>query len=340
MSEAVSSDKAKPRLRIYSTLGPSVVVTPQTLQDARGAAPFVEFYIACIVMVLFVGHNEYVTAAQQLMSFTNAAASSLLALLLSWVSIFAFFTTLSVLCSKGWVRSFYMPFFSIPMVFLPFFVMRSYMGYMMPDFEDVPIITEKRIRDIGLILAFEYLWVRHVARLSILEAGSYRNTSSDDGKPAVSLVSSVSQQELTDLVDDDDGEDNASEASIDGPAADPSTTQGPRVIEAVGVEIPIDELLFVRSEQHHLRFFYKDSEFTCRGRLKDLCDQIPQEYGVQANRSTWVAFGAIIKVDDSTSETRIWFNNTQNVKVTTSHSMTFGIAYQAYLTQLQAGSTE
>lgn len=68
---------------------------------------------------------------------------------------------------------------------------------------------------------------------------------------------------------------------------------GTAVVVLGGQAFKLDQLRYVKSEEHYLRISAGDSELTLRGRLADLLAQVPQEAGLQPHRSWWVARDAV-----------------------------------------------
>ncbi|NSY40829.1 LytTR family DNA-binding domain-containing protein [Leisingera sp. ANG59] len=68
---------------------------------------------------------------------------------------------------------------------------------------------------------------------------------------------------------------------------------GAAVVVLGGQPFRLDQLRYVKSEEHYLRISAGDSELTLRGRLADLLAQVPQEAGLQPHRSWWVARDAV-----------------------------------------------
>ncbi len=60
-----------------------------------------------------------------------------------------------------------------------------------------------------------------------------------------------------------------------------------------GQKFALEQLRYVKSEEHYLRVSAGDSELTLRGRLADLLAQMPQDAGLQPHRSWWVARDAV-----------------------------------------------
>lgn len=60
-----------------------------------------------------------------------------------------------------------------------------------------------------------------------------------------------------------------------------------------GQKFALEQLHYVKSEEHYLRISAGDSELTLRGRLADLLAQMPQDAGLQPHRSWWVARDAV-----------------------------------------------
>ncbi|MDC0660809.1 LytTR family DNA-binding domain-containing protein [Leisingera sp. SS27] len=64
---------------------------------------------------------------------------------------------------------------------------------------------------------------------------------------------------------------------------------GTAVVVLSGHAFRLDQLHYVKSEEHYLRISAGGSELTLRGRLADLLAQMPQDAGLQPHRSWWVA---------------------------------------------------
>ncbi|UWQ79665.1 LytTR family transcriptional regulator [Leisingera sp. S132] len=56
-----------------------------------------------------------------------------------------------------------------------------------------------------------------------------------------------------------------------------------------GQKFALDQLGYVKSEEHYLRISAGAGELTLRGRLADLLAQVPLDAGLQPHRSWWVA---------------------------------------------------
>ncbi len=68
---------------------------------------------------------------------------------------------------------------------------------------------------------------------------------------------------------------------------------------SIGNEVfAVEDLIYIRSEDHYLRIVTARRRVLARGRLADAVAQLDFRQGMQINRSTWIAFDAIEGVQD------------------------------------------
>ncbi|WP_052261614.1 LytTR family DNA-binding domain-containing protein [Leisingera sp. ANG-M1] len=83
---------------------------------------------------------------------------------------------------------------------------------------------------------------------------------------------------------------------IEDPVQDPSPAAEPasaRPVVLGGKSFALEDLRYVKSEEHYLRVATQTGQQTLRGRLGDLIAQVPAGAGIQPHRSWWVARAAV-----------------------------------------------
>lgn len=98
----------------------------------------------------------------------------------------------------------------------------------------------------------------------------------------------------------------------------------------VGNEVfAVEDLIYIRSEDHYLRIVTARRRVLARGKLADAVAQLDFRLGIQINRSTWIAFDAITDVqDDKKGVTVVTLRGGETERVALSRRIAFLTALQ------------
>ncbi len=95
----------------------------------------------------------------------------------------------------------------------------------------------------------------------------------------------------------------------------------------------VDEIEMIRSEDHYLAIFTANRKDLVRARMSDSVAKLDIRYGVQVNRSTWVAFAIVEKLvkTETVFEAHLKDGSVETVAAVRRHAV--NAAYQLFLSQ-------
>ena len=107
------------------------------------------------------------------------------------------------------------------------------------------------------------------------------------------------------------------------------------VLKVGSKSFDINTLQFIRSEDHYLVVQHGDQSTMVRGKLRDIEAQIGVSYGVQVNRSAWVAYSAIASINEPSNGTlEILLKDDTVARVSKARRVFFTHSYEQYLANL------
>ena len=205
---------------------------------------------------------------------------------ISWVIIaivallwLAALTSLQLaLWRKGWIRAFYTPLYLVPMVVIADFARTGYETYITGvPFDRLSPFDINVARDCFAVLLFDVLHARFVTRVHPLAVSADLQSRAPAPQPPAMPA------------------DPAPAATIPDPV-DPA----PRIPVQIGTAtFDLAHLLTVRTRDHRVEVTTTEGTSLHRARLSDIAELQDPRFGLQINRSVWVAFASILDIDES-----------------------------------------
>ncbi|MBU9699672.1 LytTR family transcriptional regulator [Rhodobacteraceae bacterium HSP-20] len=226
--------------------------------------------------------------------------STLSVVTFSWY--FLLFSALRVLRNRGVLTTVYTPFITLSL-----FCFTTTATYLVVTFFKGPLDltaaewTQEIVRDMIVLLLMDVAFSQFVAPLHPMllpyppgdprnaTAGPHRHAVAAPALPAAAPPDPVQTAPAS------------PEPAADAPAPALQTDLSPAQIDQVriGNEVfAVEDLLYIRSEDHYLRIVTSRRRMLTRGRLSDAIAQLDIRQGIQINRSTWVSFNAIQSTED------------------------------------------
>lgn len=260
---------------------------------------FVLFYSLCAMVLVLDNRDSHVSLVQDQASFGGLITIILCVIASGFFAIYACLQIARRLHAAGVISAVYLPLITLT-AYIILFSTSALMTLLVTgqDVQDT-ILSMDRVRDIVTILVFEVFFVVFVA-------------------PQLPQFES----HLT--------EDAVEPEPQDPPSAPPPFSvpeAAPKALTLMGKRYPIADLLYVRSEGHHLRCVLKGREIVVRGTLRSVVDAAGAEHGALVNRSTWVAFQAIetyLRMDDKDV---VRLHDGHEERVTKTRKISFDTAY-------------
>lgn len=230
----------------------------------------------------------------QMMIWAAVFMSSLIWLLISvWVNI--------VLVDTGYAK-----FILVPAILLPLLVANVYMiefvlAQFSTTYEDAfGSKLEFYIRTGIVLICFDIFHGRFVAPQhptyippDVAPQPDANALASGDGAPVEAKESE--QDETLSVQNVTPPAPNAVEPT------DKPLSKGPMQIEIAKTKINACSILWMKSEDHYLNIQMTDRNVMLRGKMRAAVSKLGDDFGIQINRSFWVAFAAIQTVDEKPS---------------------------------------
>ena len=210
---------------------------------------------------------------------------------------------LRILWYKGIVTTVFTPFITLSLFFFT-----STATYVVVTFFKGPLYltngewAQEVVRDMIVMLLMDVAFSQFVAPLhpSLLPypPGDPRNATPVLHRRATLPPFAASAAPLPDPAP---AAPTAPEPGADAPDTALQTDLPPAQINQIriGNEVfAVEDLLYIRSEDHYLRIVTSRRRMLTRGRLSDAIAQLDIRQGIQINRSTWVSFDAIQSTED------------------------------------------
>lgn len=286
-----SQNHREPAHTIMTITGHKISLSKAALAALPKDIVFIQFFLVCAAILFLDGGGEYIAPMKREMDFGLLMASVLFVVFTIWLWIYAFFKTSSFLIELGHIKSVFTPFLTVSIGFLIFFATGAVAHLFIEDLEPLPIWTTERVRDVVVLLILDFIFVRFVcpelpvvARMRAGPAASQEFVWPDISARSAFRTGQSDQQ----LVSRQDWQNRPTPNKVANSAKAISST-----IDLAGNLIDTDALRLIRSEDHHLRCYFKRGELSFRGTMRSLVETADVSHGIQINRSTWVPFKAV-----------------------------------------------
>lgn len=290
---------------------------------------FVRFLFLCILLYGVLLHREDVA---QLEAYNQV---------MLWIVMFVvtagwilFSAGLNVyLVSRGFVSFVFTPFIIIPMVPINIFAAGFVAEYLGAEYWlTFPEIVGPIAQNIVAAVCFDILHGRYVAPThpAYVRADRRLTASADRPKGQFGQVVAAPDQNVV----EDENDPAASETQVAEVDTTPATAPSEFFVTISGQRLDIRELVYVRSEDHYLKIQQVHSSKLLRGKLKETVTQLNQRLGIQINRSVWIAFASVKRVDENKAGyLEVTLTEDTKFKITNSRKMMFLQNYEHFRDQ-------
>lgn len=314
------------RRTVHFTGGGSFDTSATTAADYLLTPVFIRFFFICIVL--------YATTMQRKEELFLGFPTSILlwgSILLTSFTILILLVVLNIrLVDAGKVKSIY-----TPLILVPFILLVTYISeYVLKNFgvgyePTLGKFIELAIRNTVVIMCYDILHGSFVAPQHptyIPPNSPAPTTPSKVGFVSEPKADVETQQAILGRLEDSE--------TRDGPTATAKAENVLRpldMIEISGQFFNLAELISIKSEDHYLSLQLEDRALTARGRLRDAVKNIDEAYGVQINRSAWVAFEAIENIEQTASgNAEVKLKNGVNFRVSNSRKLVLVQGFERY----------
>lgn len=295
-------------LRFKSTDGMVFWVNGESCVDYVLHPVFLHYFTLCVLIFALLDpttDSSLSTGWHLAMSWAIVTAISI-----AWLSAMTWVQRW--LWRRRWITLIYTPLFLVPMV-LFVDLARQYFAIVVggADWQPWSKTILDIARDIFAVLLFDILHGRYVVL-------AHPNATPDGALPASAAAPSAQ-----------------AEPAPTGPPADPAQDQPAESIRIGSATYALDTILTIRTRSHRLEVTTPQGSQQHRARMADLPEIQLARYGIQINRSLWVAFDAItdvIEADASQTDLRLWTGETERVARPRLHAFR-----QAWRAQTSAG---
>lgn len=234
---------------------------------------FLHFF--AVAVLVFVALDQ--SNASSLPTGWHIAISWIIIAFVAIVWLAALTSLQLALWRKGWIRAFYTPIYLVPMVIIADFARTGYETFITGvPFDRLSPLDINVARDCFAVLLFDVLHARYVTRVHPLAVSADLQART----PAPLLTTPP--------------------PDVAAAAAPPDPAEAvPRVTAQIGTAtFDLADLLTVRTRDHRVEVTTPDGTSLHRARLSDIAELQDPRFGLQVNRSVWVAFAAIADVDE------------------------------------------
>jgi hypothetical protein len=319
--------------RVVSSDGSSFQTSASSASEYIFNHVFMVFLGLCIILyasVMETSETVELAVPAQMMIWAAVFMSSLIWLLISvWANI--------VLVDTGYAKFILVPAILLPMLVANVYMIEFVLAQFSTTYEDAfGSKLEFYIRTGIVLICLDIFHGRFVAP-------QHPTYISPDLAPQSDVNVSVSGDATPVTAKERKPAPTISEANVTPPAPDtgepkgePSNT-GPMQIEIAKTKINACSILWIKSEDHYLNIQMTDRNVMLRGKLRAAVSKLGDDFGIQINRSFWVAFAAIQTVDEKPNghiELHLEDNSVQRIAST--RSLIFMHSYNRFTAAMDA----
>jgi len=294
--------------RVVSCSGRSWYTNAQGAADYLFNPVFMSFFFMCVMLyatLIGINAESKMPLEPRLMIWIGLVMTSLIWLFLSVV--------LSVIAhDRGLTKAIYMPLILLPLILINAFLEQYVLTFFNTEFVPSHVTSiEYAVRNTVIIVTLEIMHARFVAPQHptyVVPGQSHVQPtmpSQTDTAPATAdrqrMVAPASWGSETQSLDAATPEG----AQIKTPAPEPKVGREKDAGSVVIARETLDvaALVWIKSEDHYLSIQMKEQNLMLRGKLREVIDQLGDQFGVQINRSVWVAYAAIRSVEEQKNGT-------------------------------------
>lgn len=250
---------------------------------------------------------------------------------IGWYAMF--FVLVRALMRRGLIRVIYTPVATLSLfivtTFLTYLIVTAFKGHI-----DLSVAqwSQEIIRDMLAILLMDIVFSQFVAPFHPFLLQQPPSQTAQQPVPAKTTSHADTPDHIPEPESAATGmsEDRRSDADPQEALTVSDMKAGTVAPLTVGNEVfAVEDLIYIRSEDHYLRIVTAKRRVLARGKLADAVAQLDFRLGIQINRSTWIAFDAIIDVqDDKKGVTVVTLRGGETERVALSRRIAFLTALQ------------
>lgn len=280
-------------VRVRSTEGTTFWITADSLADYVLHPVFLRFFALMIILFALLDHRPGFTAFDGwgIALLWSAVAATVL----SWIALCS--PIVAAMLKRRLIGQVYTPVILIPMVIIAEIVIQlvtTYAGG--TDWQSSSDILQYVARDVIVVLLIDLLHANYVVHAHPLAQVGKSDTLSPlpasppmptpDTHPAAARLPEPEAAPLADPVPDMRPDDPVPEIVL--------VRIGPAVM-------PLASILVVRTEDHYLGVTTRSGKALHRAKMADVAELHSGLFGMQINRSVWIAYSAVKEVVEAES---------------------------------------
>ncbi len=283
--------------QVISVFGTSFWVPSDSAADYILHPIFLRFTILCIGIYALLDQSD---PSRQLIGWQMPVIwlAMSLAVIAGYVLVGGWFLQLF---RKGIIRRLYMPFLLLPIVVIAETTEQVVVVVLQAGgWQPLPTVLTTVTRDFLVIMLMDTMHVQFVAPLHPLARMEAPEETVQKRSPTM-----IDRWEAEETPRPRKAQDEVAQAQRteppEGPARETATDGGATDLGMVRIAdrvFDIGDIQSVRTEDHYLNVVTRSARSMVRAKLSDVAALHDGRYGVQINRSQWVAFAAIETVKD------------------------------------------
>ena len=323
-----SSESVKNDAILVTITGHSHPISPTILARLTENLLFLQFFLVCMFLVAFAPDSKTLTFGSQDVPYEFFFVSRIAFLALAWLWCFAAFQLFAKLVTRGRLQVVLTPLITLPLAGMVALLQWATAHF----FATSPQawMPQDALETTAVLLLMDFVFVRYVCP-TLAPITQTPEPALPQSSAAQSPLSSAPGASMTGEIAPSLGD---SDLSNDIPAPLPMQ-RAARIRKTVmfnGRSVALDALISIHAEDHNVRLVYDETIDVFRARLKDIVETLGPEAGMQINRSCWVSFAGINRLQSVGKHQWILLRNGNRVKITASRKILVAAAWDTYRT--------